>query len=238
MGVFDEQVNLYRTFDATLKFRGWLVGGRPKNPKALREMIMRRAGADAEELLRRDLVRLATELDIEVSEGMSIDDLEKLTEARAQKTGNGFLSDKNGLYIESYQVKAAFRECCNISFAGERWGATKKGARSFLAERLFVGPDRIYLDRKEPDGVDTKTGVVTGKQGKRSIVTQFEYADRPTINLRVRIDRNAKEIFDNIGEIWVRMQDNGLGAMRSSGFGTFDLEEWKEIRGAKLKAVS
>lgn len=228
MGIFDEQVGLYRTFKATLQFRNWVVGGQPKDPKALREMLMRRAGAGAEELLRHDLIRLAQELDIEIQPDMPLEDLEKLTAAKATRTGNGFFFDEKGLYLGSYQIKAAFREVCNIAFGGERWGKTKKGAKGYLAERLFVEPEKIHLGRLEPDGISQKTGVITGQQGKRSIVTQFEYCDRPEISFDVRVDKDAKELLDAIPQLWVRMQDNGLGAMRSSGFGTFDLLRWEE----------
>ena len=238
MGIFDEKVNRYETWTATLQFRAWLVGGHPKQAKALREFIIRKADLlDTAEILRSELIRLAAEYDIDVtSRPLTTEEIEKLVEEKALKTGNGFRFDsERGLYIESYQVKAAFRESCNIIFGGDRWGRTKKGAKSYLAERLFIEPDRIYLDRKEPDGVLLKTGTISGPQGKRSIMSQAEYVDRATISFDVKIARDSKEILDAIPELWVSMQDQGLGAMRSSGHGTFDLVSWEPKQEVMIK---
>ena len=46
------------------------------------------------------------------------------------------------------QVKtqeAALKESVHILYAGDRWGKTKKGPKSFVAERVFLEGDRIYL---------------------------------------------------------------------------------------------
>jgi hypothetical protein len=237
MGIFDQEVDLYKTWTATLQFRGWLIGGQPKEPKALREMLIRKANlADTGELLRAELTRLAREYEIEITPNMPLDEIEKLVEAKATKSGNGFFQDDTGLYIGAYQVKAMFKEACNIVYAGQRWGKTSKGAKSYLSERLFVSPERIYLDRTEPDGVLIKTGVVTGQQGKRSIMTQAEYVNRPRISFDVRIAKDSDDLLAAIPKLWVTMQDEGLGAMRSSGHGTFDLTAWKPVRALRQVA--
>lgn len=232
MGIFDDEVKRYETWTAVLQFRGKLVGGHPKEAKALREMLIRKAElADTSEILRAELIRLAREYDIDVELGpLSLEEIEKLVDEKATKTGNGFEVDEHGLYVGSYQIKAAFRESCNIVFGGERWGRTKKGAKSYLAERLFVDPERIYLDKEEPDGVLVKTGVVTGQQGKRSIMTQAEFCNQPKLTFNVRIAKDSPELQKAVPELWVTMQDQGIGAMRSSGHGTFDLISWTRAK--------
>jgi CRISPR/Cas system CSM-associated protein Csm4 (group 5 of RAMP superfamily) len=59
-------------------------------------------------------------------------------------------------------------------------------------------------------------------------MSQAEYVDQPQIAFEVSIAKDSPELFDAIRELWVRMQDLGMGAMRSSGFGCFDLEAWTE----------
>ena len=238
MGIFDAEVNRYEVWTATIQFRGKLVGGHPKEAKALREMLIRKAElADTSEILRAELIRLAREYEIDVDTGpLTLEQIEELVDQKATKTGNGFEVDEEGLYIGSYQVKAAFRESCNIIFGGERWGKTKKSAKGYLAERLFVDPERIYLGREEPDGVLIKTGTVSGMQGKRSIMTQAEFCTQPKLTFNVRLARDSKELIDAIPQLWVSMQDQGIGAMRSSGHGTFDLVGWKRARKAVAHA--
>ena len=239
MGIFDTEVNRYDVWTAVLQFRGKLVGGHPKEAKALREMLIRKAElADTSEILRAELIRLAREYDIDVDTGpLTLEQIEELVDQKATKTGNGFEVDDNGLYIGSYQLKAAFREACNIEFGGERWGRTKKGAKSYLAERLFIDPERIYLDRKEPDGVLIKTGTVSGAQGKRSIMTQAEFVLNAKLTFNVRVAKDSTELIAALPKLWVCMQDQGLGAMRSSGHGTFDIMSWKRARKTGLHAV-
>jgi len=250
MGIFDAEVDAYEIFEAKIKFRNWMIGGQPKNPKALREMYLRRGGADAEQMLRRELLRVAAEMEIPVTANLSLDALEALVDELSTQTGNGFLSDERGLYFGTYQVKAAFRENASIIFPypQARWGATKKNAKAYLAERLFVlgppeFPDRIYLGRKEPDGVLIKPGTVGGKSGKRSIVTRAEYVNEAEPSFLVKIRRDATDILGHVREIWVSMQDGGLGAMRSSGFGTFDIIGWasasvgKQVRRARPSKI-
>ena len=125
---------------------------------------------------------------------------------------------------------------------GRSGALPKKGAKSFLAERLFVEPARIYLHRDQADNIHTKRGVVTGPGGKRSIVTQSEYIDGAVIDFDVKFTRDPiaklssdrpETIADRIPEIWVRFQDNGLGAMRSSGYGTFDIVAWDKVNTKK-----
>ena len=134
-GIFDDKVDIYDVYHAKLQFRNWVVGGQPKNVKAIREMYMRRFGVSGEDMIRQELVRLIVEesTDKEVPfnpedlKNMSIEALEAAADKVAARSVNGFNQDDHGLYLGSYQVKAGFREMTNIAFAGEKWGATKEG---------------------------------------------------------------------------------------------------------------
>lgn len=58
------------------------------------------------------------------------------------------------------------KECVNILFAGNRWGPTKKGPKSFTAERVFPWPDRIYLGNRPKGMLDTQDDEVAAKFAK------------------------------------------------------------------------
>lgn len=83
-------MGLYEVYATTLQFRDLLVGGQPKNPKAMREFIMRRMGVEGAEQVRREILRLASEMDIETNPDMSLDDLEALADKLTTFIHKGF----------------------------------------------------------------------------------------------------------------------------------------------------
>lgn len=237
MGIFDaDRHESFTTFEAEIQFRHWVMGGVPGNPQAMAAWLRSQMDlTDATEIkmmveqtaLERGIpLPLTAEATVEISEILA-------TEMKA----NGFKRDEHGIYLEERQIKAALKEAVHILFAKEKWGATGKGPKSFVAERVFVEPARLYLDRAKPDGVHLFVGHVTGPQGPRSTLTNYQYAERPSLTLRVMISTNAiKELGDRWPDIWRHMQENGLGALRSQGFGRFDIIRWEDVT-AKIKAA-
>jgi hypothetical protein len=146
----------------------------------------------------------------------------------ANKQTNGFKIDSDGLYIESRILKAMLKEVTNILFAGKRWGPTKKGPKSFLAERVFVSPSHVGLGIKEPSGIELFIGHTNGPQGRMSNLTYYEYAEQPVLQFTIRVAEDAVPL-DAWPELWVLAQDNGLGALRSQGHGCFDVNCWERI---------
>lgn len=227
MGIFTATApTVFTTYSARLRFRDRLMGGVPKNPKIIEAWLRSKAGIEQEEEIRRATLRTLLELGADVTPDMSFEELERASEAlAAQRQTNGFKMDEHGLYIESRQIKAMLKESVNILYAGDRWGKTKKGPRSFFAERVFISPDRVPLGRKEPDGVDLFIGHVSGPKGPQSTLTYHEYADQPEITFEVMVLRDEVKA-EHWPEVWLHAQENGLGALRSQGFGRFDVEEW------------
>lgn len=196
-----------------------------------------------DELERQKILTIQTMREAGVLDGLTDEQIRLLTfeqlEEFAEKQGesrqvNGFKRDDSGLYVESRTVKAMLKECTNILFAGEKWGVTRKGPKSMVAERLFVAPDKIYLGVDAPTGVDMFVGHVTGPQGPRSTLTRYEFVYQPRIEFQVKVARDF--ITDpQWAELWTLAQDNGLGSLRSQGYGTFDIEAWDNVTAAKKK---
>jgi hypothetical protein len=176
--------------------------------------------------------------------------IEASEKVATEKQSNGFKRGNGGLYIESRQVKAMLKESTNILFAGERWGATGKGPKSFMAERVFVNPAIVCLDRAEPDGIELVIGHVSGPKGPQSTITYVEYAIEPTLEFEVWVTKNQVTVKGSKAKpgeeespdkatagqesltakqwalIWTHAQENGLGALRSQGYGRFDVLAW------------
>ena len=238
MGIFAKKTSgLFKLYDARIRLRDRLMGGIPKNPKLMEGWIRSKAGVEQEEEVRRMMLRTLLEMGAEVTPDMSFDAMEKASEKLAAvRQTNGFKTGENGLYIEQRALKSMLKESVNILYAGKRWGVTNKGPKSFFAERVFVAPDRIWLGRSEPDGVELFIGHVTGREGPRSTITYHEYVSEVVLQFRVMVLKDEVK-HEHWPEIWTHAEQNGLGALRSQGFGTFDVEQWDIVDPKQAKSL-
>jgi len=206
------------------------MGGIPKDPKIIEGWLRAKAGiTDDTAELRVALLRTMSELGADVSPEMTIEELEEASEKLAGvKETTGFKRGQQGLYIEARQIKAALKESTNILFAGDKWGKTQKGPRAFLAERVFVTPDQLCLGRQEPDGIEMVVGHITDRNGPRSTLGYHEYVRGSTIEFDVLSTRDAIQPEWWI-DLWTHMEENGVGALRSQGYGKFDLIAWDQV---------
>jgi YVTN family beta-propeller protein len=158
-GIFDAGSTLFARYHARLVFRDRLVGGVPKDPKLIEGWLRRQAGLEEAGELRRAMLRTLAELGAEVEADMTFEQLEQASAAlAASKQTTGFKRGERGLYVEAPQLKAMLKESTNVLFGGERRGATRKGPKTFVAERVFVEPDRLWLGVQEPSGVELLIG--------------------------------------------------------------------------------
>lgn len=227
----DARHDVMTVYKAELAFHGKLLGGIPKNPRVIPDWIRTWAQDTNEDERKAILVRTMRELGIEIPDEATNEQIQEIIDHLAEETAgvlhtNGFKRNEHGLYIESRQVKAAIKEAVNIHFAGERWGATKKGPRSFSAERVFVQPDQIQLGRFEPDGVELVIGHITDKSGRRATLTNYEFVEMATVEFEVHVvDDSIKPEW--WARIWTQVEYGGLGAVRSMGFGTCAVTRWE-----------
>lgn len=236
MGIFDSSVdaNIFTTYQVRLQIRSWLVGGTPKDPKMIAGWLRKHSGLiEGSEELRLWLLRTLRETGKEVDEEMSYDDLLKLSQQYAEDNHTvGFREDREqGLYLESRCVKSMLKECANIWLAGKlglKLGLTNKGPKNYVAESVFIDRERIYLGVLEPTGIHQFIGHTSGPQGPQSSLTYYEYVERPTLTFCVQVAGDGIE-HAHWAAVWRLAQENGLGSLRSQGFGTFDIEQWEQI---------
>lgn len=237
MGIFSDQTaHIWTTYHARITFRDRLMGGVPKDPKVIEGWLRAKAGIESEEEIKQATLRTLLELGADVRADMSFEEMQRASEAlAAQRSTNGFKQDERGLYIESRVIKAMLKEACAILFPYQatgnagKWGVTKKAARALLAERVFIDPDKVYLGRKEPDGVELMIGHVSipGK-GTVGTLTYHEYVTQATIDFQCKVSQDMVPL-DKWPELWSFAEENGLGALRSQGFGRFDIWVWEPM---------
>ena len=222
--IFIADPDLWTSYEVRLLFRARLIGGVPKDPQLIEGWLRNRAGISDERELR--LAVLATLAETSADDDDAANGSNNGSGVSSRITG--FKTGPEGLYVEGRQVKAMLKESTNIVFAGERWGPTRKAARSFFAERVFVDPDRLALGVRRADGVETFMGHLNGPAGPRSTLNQYEYVDRSALEFRLRV------LHDCVSDvqwraIWCHAQESGFGTLRSQGFGRFDVVRWERL---------
>ncbi len=228
--IFDnDSAELFTRYHVRIQFRNKLMGGVPKSADVIEAWLRSKAGVTDEWEIREMTLRTLEELGVEVNGSWTLDQMIAASkEVAANRSTNGFKRDHLGLYIEGRQVKAGLKEVTNILFAGERWGATKKGPKGYLAERVFVEEDRIHQGRMEFDGVETMIGHVTGPQGPRSTLTYYEYLFQPSCELTV-MSTNDCISADQWKKLLMLLQEVGIGALRSQGHGRFAVQAFDRL---------
>lgn len=234
-----EAAEMYARYAVRVEFRGKLVGGIPKDAGLIEGWLRKNMGLTDEQELRRTVVQTLAEEGIIPESAIPEDDVQitddvythikTLAEKVAgEQHTTGFKQNGHGLYLESRAVKAMLKENTNICFGNERWGPTRKSAKGFLAERVFVYPDEILLGRTEPDGTERFIGHITDQSGRRSTLGYHEYAEKPVLEFEVEVLDDAIKTKD-WPRIWISAERNGLGALRSQGFGMFSVTKWDRI---------
>jgi hypothetical protein len=82
----------------------------------------------------------------------------------------------------------------------------------------------------EPDAVETFIGHVSGPQGPRSNLTRVEVVSGATIHVDMQVLRDEVQ-HHHWPIIFLAGQENGLGAMRSQGYGRFDIVRFERTGG-------
>lgn len=246
-GFFDAVTTSFTRYRVEGVFNNYIAGGIPKDQDLIEKWLRAKGGLVEEgpEIQRAILATMeqrrnkfatvgGTETDVE---GQALELAKAAAAEIANETkGNGFKSDSTGgLYFEGRQPKAMIREATNILFAGQRWGDTKKGPRSMVAETVFVEDHRIYLGRSQPDMTVPFTGHVVGQQGARSTLTYYDVCIQPEFVITIRVANDPKTGNPKVSQadllrILEHSQWLGIGALRSQGFGTWTLRNIELLR--------
>lgn len=222
-------MSIFSTYNVTLQFENKILGGIPKNPDVIEEWIRSKAGVTDEEEIRQMMLKTLVELGADVSAQSTYEELvEASNNLAASKQTNGFKVSSGFLVIEDRQVKALIRECTNILYAGERWGKTYKGPKSYVNERVFFSPQFISLGVTEPDGVELQIIHAQTPQGPRHSLSYSEYVYQPTISFEMKVLRDELKP-QEWAELWELAQLEGLGASRSQSYGRFQLVTLEKV---------
>jgi hypothetical protein len=205
-------------FAGTLLVRT-IAGGTPTDPKVAAGWLKTKL-ADKDDLIREAVAEVMTERGVTAEEAVEHVDLLKHL--------NGFKRDpEQGLYIEGRQLKAAIKEAAcvarSVGKLPDRWGLTRKGIESFVAEHVFVVEDRLYLGVTEPTGIAQRFVHTFRGSG----IQYEEYVEDAKVDFTVEADYDFKG--EEWAQLWLTGERQGIGASRSQGFGRYEVVRWEKL---------
>lgn len=216
---------LYSTvYSVTLRM-DTLVGGTPADPAKLAAWIRTKfpdSTADSR------IMQAITEVAVAIAQETGVaPDRDVAVEAVVDKNLNVFKRDANSgeLIIEGRQVKSMLKECVNIRWPKNRWGPTNKGPRSWFSEHCFVLEDSIGLGIYEPTRIQERFVHTWRGNG----ISRDEVAEGCELSFTMALDTDDVISQDMWGELFVTGEMNGLGAVRSQGYGTFVVTRFDKI---------
>lgn len=218
-------------FNVTLDLAN-IVGGVPSDPKVAEGWLRTKLGEETND------VRIA-EMVAEVMETRKVTQDEAIAEVNKFKNLNGFKRTTSGnLYIEGRQIKAMLKEAVSIAVAANKmemigWGATRKWLTKFFPEHVFVVESTVMLKQRDEDDKLVPVNEPTG------IHQQFVHTHRGSAIQYQEFVDDAVAAFTIISDHPFTMRDwgmmmttgeqNGLGASRSQGYGTFAVTKWEDV---------
>lgn len=217
--------HLYDRYHVRLAFRDRLHGGVPKNKELIDGWI-----------------KASTGYEDEVQKGLVEEAKQQMLDEVAERSWNGFYRcPENGIYVETRQIKAMFKECATVL------GITKNklGSKQIFQHAFFVdaidGGKRVYVGKDKPDGVEEGPIHVMTAQGPRTALKRVDYVQDVELEFYVRVLKTAAQEKRHIGEDDMKQmlalaQDNGFGADRSQGNGTFNVVEFVKLEESEVPA--
>lgn len=236
----EHKVQIYHKFLIKAKTENRLLGGWPKNPSTELAMLEARANKG---LVKPETVEEARSR----IQQASSDNPEEETEKARMKAWTGFKSDEVGIYMESRQVKAGFKETATTLGLT----ATHRGVRQVLQHSFFARgtkhPDRIYLRRspsddadsilQEPDGYEELVAHVIGPQGPRSTIKLHDFVEPDTyfdFEIWFADPKEGRMNEKFLAHCMALAQENGFGCSRSQGYGRVKFLTIEKIADGKL----
>lgn len=204
---------MWKTYEVELEFTSPFASSAPKNPKDIKVMLEARMPAKPPE----DAVPL-DELSEQVAEEVEADQ-------EVERGYATFKKDDVGLYYEARCVRAHLKDCANQlqGFLGV------KALKSKLANRVYVEPAKIYLDKIEPDGSETRIIHAMTMKGPRSSLKTIDYVNGAKLKFTLKVLDDKvidREILENIFKYG---GNHGMGQERSQDWGKYELVQLKEV---------
>lgn len=207
-------VTMWKRYEVELHFTTPFASSTPKNPKDIEAMLIARAPSKPPED-PTPLPELAEKVAEEVEAGEEVE--------RGYAT---FKRDENGLYYEARCVRAHIKDCANQL----QKLLDIKALKAKVANRVYVEPAKIYLDKSEPDASETRIVHAMTMKGPRSSLKTIDYVDKPTLKFNLKVLDDGVIGQDILKAIFEYGSEHGMGQERSQDWGKYELVKLEDVK--------
>ena len=207
-------MNLWKSYEVELQFTTPFASSTPKNPKDIMAMLEARMPAKAPP----DPVSIP-ELASQIAE--EVEATEEVERGYAT-----FKRDGKGLYYEARCVRAHIKDCANALQGLLEIRALK----SKVANRVYVEPEKIYLDKQEPDGNETRIVHAMTMKGPRSSLKTIDYVNDARLAFRLKVLDDGVITKDILEAIFEYGSVHGVGQERSQDWGRYEVVKLEEVK--------
>lgn len=165
---------------------------------------------------------------IESKKPPEVEEDETETVEKLEERGwTGFHKDEKGIFIYDYMIKGLLKTAGNN--LKDVVGIANLRAR--IEELVFIFPRKIYLGKKEPDGVIERPLRAMTMQGPRITLARSDYVkEGTTISFEIHYLRTAKIRAKLLRHLLEYGRYKGLGQFRGGSYGRFEILEFKEVK--------
>lgn len=205
---------MWKIYEVELKFITPFASSTPQNPKDIEAMLIAKMPSKPP-----DNPVPINELAEQVAEEVGATE-------EVERGYATFKRDGNGLYYEERCIRAHIKDCANQL----QNLLDIKALRAKVANRVYVQPEKIYLDKAEPDGSEVRIVHAMTMKGPRSSLKTIDYVLGAYLKFRLKVLDDGivdKEILEAIFEYG---GTHGMGQERSQDWGKYELVRLEEVK--------
>ncbi|NDC89746.1 MAG: hypothetical protein EB075_13290 [Bacteroidetes bacterium] len=238
-----------------ITFNDDVLGTQPKTEELMRKFVEMKLNREAKEAEKAGLQppteeRRAEIMNLHLQRMFGAATVEETIEEEVERAHTTFFIDEAGPYIGNYQMKACIRDMCTTLGIFMQKRGSKQTFQHLLGIRAcdhngepLPGEQglRLHFWRDEEivtevDGWIEKTAHVMTAQGPRSVIKRHDQVFAATLRFLImvpcNIEKNREKALiqdEEIAQIMLGAENNGLGCSRSQGHGTFRVTRLERV---------
>ena len=205
---------MWKKYEVKLRFTTPFASSTPKNLKDIEAMLEARMPAKAPPA-PVSIPELASQVADEVEATEEVE--------RGYAT---FKRDGKGLYYEARCVRAHIKDCANAL----QGLLEVRALKSKVAQRVYVEPEKLYLDKTEPDGSETRIVHAMTMKGPRSSLKTIDYVNDARLALTLKVLDDGVITKDILEAIFEYGSVHGIGQERSQDWGRYEVVKLEEVK--------
>jgi len=219
---------MWKKYDVRLQMTGRFAASLPRTREDIKAMLEHRAPVKPP----ANYISLE-ELEQEVVDKVGAEGEEVVEKDEEEYGWATFCRDDNGLYYEGRCIRGHLKDC-----AGQLQVFLKvKGLKAKVANKVYVETDKIYLDRRQPDGTELRYVQVMTRKGPRSAPKWIDYCEKPVLEFRLKVLDDGVIGRDILWAIFDYGSVHGLGQERSQGWGRYTWEMREVVEAEKTEEL-